>query len=111
MKKIETFIRSEKLNDVISKLNSMGLKELNILEVKNLNTELINSKKMEDAKIKFTSKTKIEFVVNYTEVDKFVEAIKNTAKTGESGDGKIYVSDIENSVKISTGEEGVKAIA
>lgn len=111
MKKIEAFIRSESLNEVISKLKSMGLKELNILEVKNFNTELVALKDNEEPKIKFTPKTKIEFVVNYTEVDKFVEAVKNIAQTGKSGDGKIYVSDVENSIKISTGKEGVKAIA
>ena len=111
MKKIEVFIRSEKLNDVVSKLNSMGLKELNIFETKNFNTELIDLEENEEVKIKFIPKTKIEFIVNYTVVDKFVEAVKNTAQTGKSGDGKIYISDVENCIKISTGEEGVKAIA
>jgi nitrogen regulatory protein P-II 1 len=111
MKKIEAFIRSDKLNELVTKLNSMGLKELNVLEAKNFNQDLIELEAANDLKIKFTPKIKIEFVVNYTEVDKYVEAIKNTVQTGQSNDGKIYVSDIENSVKISTGEEGVKAIA
>ncbi|RAK11774.1 nitrogen regulatory protein P-II family [Halanaerobium saccharolyticum] len=110
MKKVEAFIRSDKLNELVTKLNSMGLKELNILEAKNFNKDLIKLADS-DLKIEFTPMIKIEFVINYTEVDKYVEAIKNTVQTGESGDGKIYVSDIENSVKISTGEEGLKAIA
>ncbi|PTV98927.1 nitrogen regulatory protein P-II family [Halanaerobium saccharolyticum] len=110
MKKVEAFIRSDKLNELVTKLNSMGLKELNILEAKNFNQDLIDLADS-DLKIKFTPMMRIEFVINYTEVDKYVEAIKNTVQTGESGDGKIYVSDIENSVKISTGEEGLKAIA
>ncbi|TDO94639.1 nitrogen regulatory protein P-II family [Halanaerobium saccharolyticum] len=110
MKKIEAYIRSDKLNELVSKLNSMGLKELNILEAKNFNKDLIELADS-DLKIEFTPIIKIEFVINYTEVDKYVEAIKNTVQTGDSGDGKIYVSDIENSVKISTGEEGLKAIA
>ena len=110
MKKIEAFIRSDKLNQLVKKLNSMGLKELNVLEAKNFNQDLIESEALGDLKIKFTPETKIEFVVNYTEVDKYLEAIKSTVQTGELDDGKIYVSDVENSVKISTGEEGVKAI-
>ena len=111
MKKIETFIRSDKLNELVTKLNSMGLKELNILEAKNFNQDIIDLESESDLKIKFTPKIKIEFVINYTEVDKYVEAIKNIVRTGEIGDGKIYISDVENSVKISTGEEGIKAIA
>lgn len=111
MKKIEAFIRSDKLNELVKKLNSMGLKELNILEAKNFNQDLIEIEAAGDLRIKFTPKLKIEFVIDYTEVDKYVDVIKNTVHTGKSGDGKIYVSDIENSVKISTGEEGVKAIA
>ncbi|MFN2339921.1 MAG: P-II family nitrogen regulator [Halanaerobium sp.] len=111
MKKIEAFVRSDKLNELVTKLNSMGLKELNVLEAKNFNQDLIELETADELKIKFTPKIKLEFVINYTEVDKFVETIKNTAQTGKSGDGKIYVSDVENSVKISTGEEGLKAIA
>jgi len=111
MKKIEAFIRSDKLNELVTKLNTMGLKELNVLEAKNFHQDLIELEAANDLKIKFTPKTKIEFVVNYTEVDKYVEAIKNTVQTGQSNDGKIYVSDIENSINISTGEEGIKAIA
>ena len=111
MKKIEAFIRPDRLNDLVKKLNSMGLKELNILETKNFNQDLIDLETARDTKIQFNSKLKIEFVINYTEVDKYIEAIKNTVRTGKSGDGKIYVSDVENSIKIKTGEEGVKAIA
>ena len=111
MKKIETFIRSDKLNELVTKLNSMGLKELNVQEVKNFNQDLIDLEAESNLKIQFNSKLKIEFVINYTEVDKYVEAIKNTAQTGEIGDGKIYISDVENSIKIRTGEEGIKAIA
>ncbi|RCW62392.1 P-II family nitrogen regulator [Halanaerobium sp. ST460_2HS_T2] len=110
MKKIETFIRSDKLNKLVKKLNSMGLKELNILEAKNFNQDSIKLADS-DLKIKFTPMVKIEFVVDYTEVDKYVDVIKNTVQTGETGDGKINVSDIENSVKISTGEEGQRSIA
>lgn len=111
MKKIEAFIGADKLIQLVKKLNSMGLKELNILEVKNFNQELIELEATDDLKIKFTPKTKIEFVVDYTEVDKYLEAIKSLVQTGKIDDGKIYVSDIENSLKISTGEEGIKAIA
>ena len=111
MKKIEAFIRTEKINELVTKLNSMGLKEINILEAKNFNQDLIELEAGSDLRIKFSPKTKLEFVINYTEVDKYVEAIKNTAQTGEIGDGKIYISDVENSIKIRTGEEGIKAIA
>lgn len=100
MKKIEAVIRPEKLKVLTEKLKSMGLKELNTAEFNNHNLET-------EEKV---TKIKVEFVLNYSEVDKYVEAIKNAAYTGEIGDGKIVVSDVENAVKISTGEEGVKAL-
>ncbi|MCC3146002.1 P-II family nitrogen regulator [Halanaerobium sp. Z-7514] len=99
MKKIEALIRPEKLNKLTEKLKAMGLKELNTVEFASYNLE----------KDKRVVKTKIEFVINYSEADKFIDAIKNTVYTGESGDGKIFVSDVEVSVKISTGKE-VKAL-
>jgi len=111
MKKIEAFIRSDKLNELVTKLNSMGLKELNVMEAKNFNQSLINLNAADEMKIKFTPKIKIEFIINYTEADKYVEAIKNTVYTGESIDGKIYVVEVEKSIDISTGKEGIKAIA
>ena len=111
MKKIEAYIRSDKLKDLINKLNSMGLKEINILEAKNFNQDLIELEADSDLEIKFTPKVKIEFIINYTESDKYVEAIKNTVQTGEIGDGKIYVAEVEKSIDISTGNEGIKAIA
>jgi nitrogen regulatory protein P-II 1 len=61
-------------------------------------------------RIRLRKKIKIEIVVEYTEVDKIVEAIKEAAQTGEVGDGKIFVSDIENVIRIRTGEEGAVAI-
>jgi nitrogen regulatory protein P-II 1 len=100
MKKIEAVIRPEKLKLLTEKLKSMGLKELNTVELNNHNLE---------TEVKVT-KIKVEFALNYAELDKYVEAIKNTAYTGEIGDGKIFVSDLENVVKIRTAEEGVKAL-
>lgn len=100
MKKIEAIIRPEKLKVLIEHLKSMGLKELSTAELSNYNLE-------EDQMVK---KVKVEFALNYAELDKYVEAIKNTAYTGEIGDGKIFVFDLENVVKIRTAEEGVKAL-
>jgi nitrogen regulatory protein P-II 1 len=111
MKKIEAFIRADKLNDLVRKLNSMGLKELNILEAKNFDQDLIDLEAVSDLEIELTPKIKIEFIIKYTEADKYVEAIKNTVYTGDSKDGKIYVADVEKSIDISTGIEGIKAIA
>jgi nitrogen regulatory protein P-II 1 len=100
MKKIEAIIRPDKLTALTEKLKSMGLKEINTADFNN--HDLANDKK--------EIKTKIEFVLNYAEVDKYVEAVKNTAQTGNPGDGRIFVYDVENAVKIRTGEEGVKAL-
>ncbi len=111
MKKIEAFIKSDKLNELITKLNSMGLKELHVLEAKNFNQDLIDLEAATEMKIKFTPKVKIEFIIKYTEADKYVEAIKNTVYTGDSNDGKIYVGEVEKSIDISTGIEGIKATA
>ena len=110
MKKIEAVIRPEKLNDLIESLGSMGLKELNIIEIRNYNSKQIDPKINFYEIDKLKRKIKVEIIINYNEVDKFVEAIKETAYTGSFGDGKIFVSDIENSVRIRTGEEGLKAL-
>lgn len=111
MKKIEAFIRADKLNDLVRKLNSMGLKELNILEAKNFDQNLVDLEAVSDLEIALTPKIKIEFIIKYTEADKYVEAIKNTVYTGDSKDGKIYVGEVEKSIDISTGLEGIKATA
>ena len=100
MKKVEAVIRPEKLKVLTEKLKSMGLKELSTSEfnIQNLEREEV------------MTKIKIEFVLNYAELDKYVEAIKSTAYTGEIGDGKILVFDLENIIRIRTAEEGVAAL-
>jgi len=100
MKKIEAVIRPEKLKVLAEKLKTMGLK--------NLKTAEFNSHNLENEEV--VTKIEVEFVLNYAEVDKYVEAIKNIAYTGEPGDGKILVLDVENIIRIRTAEEGVAAL-
>ncbi|ADQ13628.1 P-II family nitrogen regulator [Halanaerobium hydrogeniformans] len=110
MKKIEAYIRPEKLNDLIDILESLGLKELSLSEIKNYNFKQIDPRTDYFDIDKLKRKIKVELIINYNEVDKFVDAIKKAANTGNFGDGKIFVYDIENAVRIRTGEEGVKAL-
>jgi nitrogen regulatory protein P-II 1 len=55
-------------------------------------------------------KIKVEIIVEYTKVDQIIEAIKEAVQTGEVGDGKIFISEVENAIRIRTGEEGTAAL-
>ena len=112
MKKIEAIIKPFKLEDVKESLASMGVEGMTVTEVKgfgrqNGNTEIYRgSEYTED----FLPKIKIEVVVSDTVVNGAVEAIIKAAKTGKIGDGKVFVSSIENAVRIRTEETGAQAV-
>lgn len=112
MKKIEAIIRPEKTDKLIDTLEEIGISGLNITEIKGYGSQKGHSETYRGVtyRIRLRKKVKVELVVEYSKVDRIVEAIKNAVKTGEVGDGKIFVSDIENVVRIRTGEEGAKAL-
>lgn len=112
MKKIEAIIRVEKLEEVREVLEKLGYPGMTITRVEGHGrqkglTEQFRGRKF---KIELLPKIKIEIVVRDEEVGRIVKAIMESAKTGDIGDGKIFVSAMENAIRIRTGEEGEAAL-
>jgi nitrogen regulatory protein P-II 1 len=112
MKKIEAIIRTEKFNQVRSTLDEMGIMGLTSYEVKGRGQQkgLEFTHRAGTYRVDMLPKTKVEVVVNDKEVERLVEAICTAARTGEIGDGKIFVLPVENAIRIRTGEEGAVAL-
>lgn len=112
MKKIEAIIKPFKLDDVKESLQDVGVQGLTVLEAKGFGRQKGHTELYRGAEyvVDFLPKVKIEVVVDDSLAAQVVEAISNAAKTGKIGDGKIFVSTIEQSVRIRTGEEGVDAL-
>jgi len=112
MKKIEAIVKPFKLDEVKDALNKIGIQGMTVTEVKGFgrqkgHVELYRGAEYE---ITFVPKVKIEIVVSDAMADKVVAIITDTAKTGKIGDGKIFVSSLENIIRIRTGESGEAAI-
>src|SRR6266702_8467192 len=112
MKKIEAIIKPFKLDEVKQKLTSVGITGMTISEVKgfgrqNGHTELYRGA---EYTVDFLPKVKIEIVLGDDMVEKAIEAIRRAAQTGRIGDGKIFVSNVEEAIRIRTGESGLDAI-
>ncbi len=112
MKKIEAIIKPHKLDEVKSKLTELGITGMTITEVKGFgrqkgHTELYRGT---EYKIDFLPKIKLEMVLPEDAVDKAVGAIEETARTGQIGDGKIFIFSVEETIRIRTGERGKEAI-
>lgn len=112
MKKIEAIIKPFKLDEVKEALNEIGIKGITVSEVKGFgrqkgHTELYRGT---EYVVDFLPKIKLEIVVKQEFVTKVVETIVNAAKTGRIGDGKVFVLDVEEVVRIRTGERGEEAI-
>lgn len=112
MKKVEAIIRPEKIEDVRSALEKLGCSGLMATEIEGYGKQkgVVQQWRGEKYKVDFLPKIKIEIVCKDSEVEQLVQVIVNTARTGEIGDGKIFVSPVENAVRIRTGEEGEKAL-
>ena len=113
MKKIEAIIKPFKLDDVKEALVEAGIEGMTISEVKGYGRQQGHSELYRGAEyvVEFIPKVKIEIVVSDGEyLDKALEAIKIAAKTGKIGDGKIFVSEIEKTIRIRTDEEDVDAL-
>lgn len=112
MKKIEAIIRPFKVDDVREALAEIGIKGMTIIEVKGYgrqkgHTELYRGSEYQ---IDFLPKVKIEIVVKDSILDKVVNAIIAAAKTGQVGDGKIFVSTIDEVIRVRTEESGDSAL-
>jgi nitrogen regulatory protein P-II 1 len=113
MKKIEAIIKPFKLEDVKDALIESGIEGMTISEVKGYGRQQGHAELYRGSEyvIEFIPKIKIEIVVSTEEyANKVIETIKDAALTGKIGDGKIFVSDINNVIRIRTGEEDEEAL-
>ena len=112
MKKIEAIIKPFKLDDVKDALHEVGVSGLTIAEVKGFGRQKGHTELYRGAEyvVDFLPKVKIEVVCDDAVVERAVEAIINSARTGRIGDGKIFVSTVEEVIRIRTGERGEDAI-
>ena len=112
MKKIEAIIRPFKLDEVKEALVEEGVRGLTISEVRGYGRQKGHTEtyRGSEYRIEFIPKIKIEVVIDNDQVDKVVDAILRTAKTGQVGDGKIFVSDVQEAIRIRTEESGREAL-
>ncbi len=112
MKEIIAIIRPEKLENVKSALESIECRGLTVVDVKGRGRQLgvTESYRGSDYRIDLLPKTRLEIIVKDEEVDEVVDIIVKTAQTGDIGDGKIFISPVEDVVRIRTGERGQKAV-
>ena len=111
MKKIEAIIKPFKLDEVKEALTSLGIKGMTVTEVKGFGRQRGHKEIYRGAEyqIDFVPKTKIEVVIDSKTVADVVRVISEKARTGEIGDGKIFVFSVEEAVRIRTGESGKDA--
>ena len=112
MKKIEAIVKPFKLEDVKEALREIGIEGMNVSEVKGFgrqkgHTEIYRGS---EYTVDFLPKIKLEIVAADEQVERAVETIVSSAKTGKIGDGKVFVSNIEEAVRIRTDERGEQAV-
>jgi nitrogen regulatory protein P-II 1 len=112
MKKIEAIIKPFKLDEVKEALQEVGLQGITVTEAKGFGRQKGHTELYRGAEyvVDFLPKVKIEIVLADELVDKAVEAIQNAARTGRIGDGKIFISNIDQAIRIRTGESGTDAL-
>lgn len=112
MKKIEAVIRDEKLSAVKESLKDLGVAGMTVTEVKGHGTQKGITEVYRDKSysVDLISKVKLEIVVEDKDVNTITNAIIDVARTGSIGDGKIFISTIDNVIRIRTGETGNRAI-
>ena len=112
MKKVDAIIKPFKLDDVREALAAVGITGMTVTEVKGFGRQRGHTELYRGAEyvVDFLPKMKIELAVADDIVEQVVEAIANTARTGKIGDGKIFVADLEQAIRIRTGETGAEAV-
>ena len=112
MKKVEAVIKPFKLDEVREALSEIGITGLTVTEVKGFGRQKGHTELYRGAEyvVDFLPKIKIELIIGDADVEQAIEAIIKAAHTGKIGDGKIFVSDVEQVVRIRTGETGEAAI-
>ena len=112
MKKIEAIIKPFKLDDVKEALHELGLQGITVLEAKGFGRQKGHTELYRGAEyvVDFLPKVKIELVIDDGLVEQAIEAIQTAARTGRIGDGKIFVTSVEDAIRVRTGERGSEAI-
>jgi nitrogen regulatory protein P-II 1 len=112
MKKIEAVIKPFKLDEVKEALQEIGLQGITVTEAKGFGRQKGHTELYRGAEyvVDFLPKVKIEIVLPDDMVEKAVETIRNSARTGRIGDGKIFIINVEDAIRIRTGETGSDAI-
>ena len=112
MKKVEAIIRLEKLDEVRDALEKLGYPGMMVTRIEGHGRQkgLVEQFRGREFKVDLLPKIKIEIIAHDKDVEKIMASIAKAAQTGEIGDGKIFVSPIENAMRIRTGEKGDSAI-
>ena len=112
MKKIEAVIKPFKLDEVKEALQEVGIQGLSVIEAKGFGRQKGHTELYRGAEyvVDFLPKVKLEIVLEDNQVERAVEAIQQAARTGRIGDGKIFVSTVEEAIRIRTGERGPDAL-
>ena len=112
MKKVEAIIKPFKLDEVKDKLNEIGIKGITVSEVKGFGRQKGHTELYRGAEyvVDFLPKIKLEIVIDDTQLDEVIDAIMKAAQTGRIGDGKIFVLDLVDTIRIRTGERGADAV-
>ena len=112
MKMITAIIKPFKLDDVRQAVADIGIQGITVTEVKGFGRQRGHTELYRGAEyvVDFLPKAKIELAVADDLADQVVEAIANTARTGKIGDGKIFVSELDEAIRIRTGETGAEAV-
>ena len=112
VKKIEAIIKPFKLDEVKEALHEVGVSGITVTEAKGFGRQKGHTELYRGAEyvVDFLPKMKVEVVVNEADVERCIEAIVNSARTGKIGDGKIFVTGVERIVRIRTGEENENAV-
>lgn len=112
MKKVDAIVKPFKLDEVKDKLNEIGVQGITVTEVKGFGRQKGHTELYRGAEyvVDFLPKLKMEIVIADTQVDEVIDTIMKAAQTGRIGDGKIFVSDLEDVIRIRTGERGKEAI-
>ena len=112
MKKIEAIIRHFKLEDVKNALTEQGVSGMTITEVRGFGRQKGHTETYRGTEyaVDFVPKVKLEIVIDEDKLQRVVDTILRTAQTGQIGDGKIFVSDLSDTIRIRTGETGPEAL-
>jgi nitrogen regulatory protein P-II 1 len=112
MKRVEIITRPYKLDEIKEALTGMGIQGMTVTEVRGFGRQRGHKEVYRGAEyqVDFVSKVKIEVVIDDEQLDQTLEVIQAAAKTGKIGDGKIFISTIDNAIRIRTGESGGSAL-